>query len=69
MLAAGSEWMKAFVVNDIRSMIMITTYAQGAKTTRLKIIPLDVVNSSKEKPDMPHDDVNVIGRLSNFYTV
>ena len=65
-LAAGSEWMKAFVVNDIRSMIMIAAYAKEQKLPRLKIIPLDVVNSSKEKQDMPRDDVNVIGRLSNF---
>ncbi len=32
-LAAGSEWMKAFVVNDIRSMIMIASLCQGAKAS------------------------------------
>jgi chromosome segregation protein len=66
MLAAGSEWMKAFVVNDIRSMIIIAAYAKKRKLPRLKIIPLDIVSSSKGKQDMPRDDVNVIGRLSNF---
>jgi chromosome segregation protein len=65
-LAAGSEWMKAFVVNDITSMIMIATYAKERKLPRLKIIPLDVVRSSKERKDMPRDDVNLIGRLSDF---
>ena len=65
-LAAGSEWMKAFVVNDITSMIMIAAYAKERKLPRLKIIPLDVVRSSKERKDMPGDDVNLIGRLSDF---
>lgn len=65
-LAAGSEWMKAFVVNDIRSMIMIAAYAKERKLPRLKIIPLDVVRSSKERKDMPDDVVNLIGRLSDF---
>jgi chromosome segregation protein len=65
-LAAGSEWMKAFVVNNITSMIMIAAYAKEKKLPRLRIIPLDVVNRFKEKRDMPHDEVNVIGRLSDF---
>ncbi len=65
-LAAGSEWMKAFVVNDVRSMIMMAAYAKERKLPRLRIIPLDAVRSSKERKDMPRDDVNVIGRLSEF---
>jgi chromosome segregation protein len=65
-LAAGSEWMKAFVVNNIKSMIMIAAYAKEQKLPRLRIIPLDVVSRFKEKQDTPHDEVNVIGRLSDF---
>jgi chromosome segregation protein len=65
-LAAGSEWMKAFVVNDIKSMIMIASYAKEQKLPRLRIIPLDVVSRFKEKQEMPRDEVNVIGRLSDF---
>jgi chromosome segregation protein len=65
-LAAGSEWMKAFVVNNITSMIMIAAYAKEKKLPRLRIIPLDIVSRFKEKQDMPHDEVNVIGRLSDF---
>jgi chromosome segregation protein len=65
-LAAGSEWMKAFVVNDIKSMIMIATYAKEQKLPRLRIIPLDVISRFKEKQDMPRDEVNVIARLSDF---
>lgn len=65
-LAAGSEWMKAFVVDDIKSMILIAAYAKERKLPRLRIIPLDVVNRFKENKDIPDDDVNVIGRLSDF---
>ena len=66
MLAAGSEWMKAFVVCDIKSMLLIAAYAKERKLPRLKIIPLDVVGRFKEKQDVPGDDVNVIGILSDF---
>lgn len=65
-LAAGSEWMKAFVVDDIKSMILIAAYAKERKLPRLRIIPLDVVNHFKENRDVPDDDVNIIGRLSDF---
>jgi chromosome segregation protein len=66
-LAAGSEWMKAFVVDDIKSMILIAAYAKKRKLPRLRIIPLDVVSRFKQNRDIPDDDdVNVIGRLSDF---
>jgi chromosome segregation protein len=65
-LAAGSEWMKAFVVNNIKSMILIAAYAKARKLPRLRIIPLDVVIRFKENRDIPNDDVNVIGNLSDF---
>jgi chromosome segregation protein len=65
-LAAGSEWMKAFVVNDIKSMILIAAYAKERRLPRLRIIPLDVVGRFKQKQEVPSDDVNVIGRLSDF---
>ena len=64
--AAGSEWMKAFVVNDIKSMIMIAAYAKEQKLPRLRIIPLDVIGRLKEKQRIPRDQPNVIGRLSEF---
>lgn len=65
-LAAGSEWMKAFVVTNITSMIMIAAYAKEKKLPRLRIIPLDVVSGFKKKQEMPPDETNVIGRLSDF---
>lgn len=65
-LAAGSEWMKAFVVDDIKSMILIAAYAKERKLPRLRIIPLDIVSRFKENRSVPDDDVSVIGRLSDF---
>jgi chromosome segregation protein len=66
MLAAGTEWMKAFVVDDIESMILIAAYAKERKLPRLRIIPLDIVSRFREDRHIPDDDVNVIGRLSDF---
>ncbi|HEX2106205.1 MAG TPA: chromosome segregation SMC family protein [Nitrososphaera sp.] len=65
-LAAGSEWMKAFVVNDIKSMIMMAAYAKEQKLPRLRIIPLDVIGRFREKRNIPLDQPNIIGRLSDF---
>jgi chromosome segregation protein len=65
-LAAGSEWMKAFVVNDIKAMILMASYAKERKLPRLRIIPLDVITRYKLGSDMPEDDINIIGRLSDF---
>ena len=65
-LAAGSEWMKSFVVNDIRAMILMASYAKERKLPRLRIIPLDVIARYRPKAEMPRDDVNIIGRLSDF---
>jgi chromosome segregation protein len=66
-LAAGSEWMKAFVVEDIKSMIAIAAYAKEKKLPRLRIIPLDIVN--RYRPAQAKDarrDVNVVGSLADF---
>lgn len=67
-LAAGSEWMKAFVVEDVKSMIAIAAYAKEKKLPRLRIIPLDVV-ARYSKPKSPKEfkgDTNVVGRVSDF---
>jgi chromosome segregation protein len=66
-LAAGAEWMKAFVVDDVKSMIAIAAYAKEKKLPRLRIIPLDIVN--RYKPELAKDamrDVNVVGSLADF---
>lgn len=65
-LAAGTEWMKAFIVDDMKSMIIIATYAKERRLPRLRIIPLDIIARHKISSDMPADDVNIVGRLSDF---
>jgi chromosome segregation protein len=66
-LAAGSEFMKAFVVDNIQSMITIATFAKERKLPRLRIIPLDMINRYTPTDDIvPYDDVNIIGKLSDF---
>lgn len=67
MLAAGSEFMKAVVVDNIQSMIEIATYAKERKLPRLRIIPLDMINRySPVNDSLPLDEVSVIGKLSDF---
>jgi chromosome segregation protein len=66
-LAAGSEWMKAFVVENVKSMIAIAAYAKEKKLPRLRIIPLDIV--ARYKPASTKEfrgDTNVVGRVSDF---
>jgi chromosome segregation protein len=65
-LAAASEWMKAFVVDSVASMILIAAYAKERRLPRLRIIPRDVVARFRPRPEMPSDDVSIIGRLSDF---
>jgi len=69
-LAAGAEWMKAFVVDDVKSMIEMAAYAKEKKLPRLRIIPLDVVNGFKVDlqgiKDAAAGDVSVVGSLADF---
>jgi chromosome segregation protein len=64
-LAAGSEWMKAFVVDTVKSMISIAEYAKKNKLPRLKVIPLDVVRNVK-RSRIPNGDPNIVGNLADF---
>ncbi|MBV9669008.1 MAG: chromosome segregation protein SMC, partial [Nitrososphaeraceae archaeon] len=64
-LAAGSEWMKAIVVDKVTSMLSIAEYAKLNKLPRLKIIPLDIISSTK-RSELPKEDVNIIGNLADF---
>jgi len=63
-LAAGAEWMKAFVVDDVRAMIAVAAYAKEKKLPRLRIIPLDIVNRYRSGRKNTGSDRNVIGNLS-----
>ena len=64
--AAGSEWMKAFVVDNVKSMISIAEYAKTKKLPRLKIIPLDIIKCFKYYKIPYEEDVSIIGNLANF---
>lgn len=64
-LAAGSEWMKAFVVEDVKSMISLAAVAKEKKLPRLKVIPLSAVSRSK-RANAPKDDVSIVGNLADF---
>jgi len=66
-LATASEWMKAIVVRDVRSMIKIAEFAKSRQLPRAKIIPLDLIKSS-DKVIVKEDDIGIIGHLSNFVT-
>ena len=56
--------MKAFVVNDVKSMILIAEYAKLEKLPSLKIISLDIAADAKRFA-VP-DDVNIVGNLADF---
>ena len=65
-LAAGAEWMKSFVVPDVKSMIALASYAKQKKLPRLRIIPLDVASKFKSNRAAIPGDPNVIGTLSEL---
>ena len=64
-LAAASEWLKALLVNDSRSMISIARYVKLRKLPRLKMIPLDILKNVEVSEALNYD-VNVIGNLADF---
>ncbi|MDQ4023619.1 MAG: chromosome segregation protein SMC [Thermoproteota archaeon] len=64
--AAGSEWMKAFVVDNVKSMISVAEYAKTKKLPRLKIIPLDIIKCVKYYKIPYEEDVSIIGNLADF---
>lgn len=64
-LAAASEWLKALIVKDTRSMISIARYIKLRKLPRLRMIPLDILAHIKA-PKFLKDDVNVMGNLADF---
>jgi chromosome segregation protein len=57
--------MKAFVVDNVKSMISIAEYAKTKKLPRLKIIPLDIIKCVKYYK-IPYEDVSIIGNLADF---
>ena len=64
-MAVGSEWLKAIVVNNVEDMVKIAQFAKVKKLPRVKIIPLDIIQLS-EKVVVYEENMSFIGNLSNF---
>src|SRR5215208_7161445 len=64
-MAVGSEWLKAIVVNNVEEMVKIAQFAKVKKLPRVKIIPLDIIQLS-EKVVVYEENMSYIGNLSNF---
>lgn len=67
-LAAASDWMRAIVVSDIKSMISLIRYSMEKKLPRFKIIPLDILNYQTPDSVSPYeiDTVGILGSLDRF---
>jgi len=70
-LAAGADSMKAFVVEDVESMLSILEFAKTKKLPRLKILSLDLLREMQKANDrniqkVDENNTNIIGTLSNF---
>ena len=69
-LAAGADMMKAFVVDDVGSMLSVLEFAKTRKLPRLKIISLDLLKAQKTNnhniSGVDENDTNIIGTLDKF---
>lgn len=63
-IASGNEWMKAIVVKDIKSMIMLAEFSKNKGIRFLKIIPLELLGG--EKLEKVQDNPSILGVLSDF---
>ncbi len=61
-LAAGADWIKAFVVQDFATLLSLAEIARDKKLPKLKIIPMEAIPDFKMS--VPNDK-GVIGILSN----
>ncbi len=62
-LAVGSDWLKALVVNDFATLLGIAEFAQQKKLPKIRIIPLDAVTNSKASIKQER---GILGVLSDF---
>lgn len=69
-LAAASDWMRAIVVSDMKSMISVLRYSLNKKLPRFKIIPLDILNYHTLKSEIEQlyeiDTIGILGTLDRF---
>ena len=64
-LAAGAEWIKAFVVSDFATLIRLAEVARHKKLHKLKIIPMEALSDFEIA--IPSDP-GILGLLSDFVT-
>ena len=62
-LAVGSDWLKALVVNDFGTLLGLAEFARERKLPKIRIIPLDAIPNSKD--DLPKE-YGVVGVLSDY---
>ncbi len=62
-LAVGSDWLKALVVNDFATLLGLAEFAQEKKLPKIRIIPLDAIPNSKLS--LPNE-TGIIGVLSDY---
>ncbi len=62
-LAAGADWIKAFVVRDFATLLSLAEVARQRNLPKLKIIPMDAIPDFEMS--LPQDD-GVLGALSDF---
>jgi chromosome segregation protein len=69
-LAAASDWMRAIVVSDIKSMISLLRYSMNKKLPRFKVIPLDILNYHTSNSEIQKlyetDSIGILGSLDRF---
>jgi chromosome segregation protein len=69
-LAAASDWMRAVVVSDLESMILLLKYSMKKKLPRFKIIPLDVLNNYTSNSEISRfsetESIGILGSLDRF---
>ncbi|HZD33952.1 MAG TPA: chromosome segregation SMC family protein [Nitrososphaeraceae archaeon] len=69
-LAAASDWMRAIVVSDIKSMISLLKYSMEKRLPRFKIIPLDILNYQTADSEIHSpceiDSIGILGSLDRF---
>src|SRR3989304_6131429 len=62
-LAVGSDWLKALVVNDFGTLLGLAEFAQEKKLPKIKIIPLDAIPNFKV--ELPKES-GIVGVLSDY---
>jgi chromosome segregation protein len=70
-LAAASDWIRAIVVSNVKSMISLLKYAKHNNLPRFRIIPLDILlayySRKSESNKLPESDaIGILGSLDRF---